>query len=93
MLGRVVGDFGCAATVVAAAGNEGPEAGTVGSPGNLPTIITVGAVTDSWTPETRDDDYVPDFSSQGPTPTGLLIELDPRPGPRRQAQGAVPGHK
>ncbi|NQX88600.1 MAG: S8 family peptidase [Halioglobus sp.] len=56
--------------VVAAAGNEGPEPGTVGSPGNLPTIITVGAVTDSWTPETRDDDYIPDFSSRGPTPSG-----------------------
>lgn len=56
--------------VVAAAGNEGPDPGTVGSPGNLPRIITVGAVTDSWTPDTRDDDYIPDFSSRGPTPTG-----------------------
>ncbi len=59
-------------TVVAAAGNEGPEAMTVGSPGNLPYIITVGAVTDSWTPETRNDDYIPDFSSRGPTPTGHI---------------------
>ncbi|GHD38038.1 hypothetical protein GCM10007053_28000 [Halioglobus pacificus] len=59
-------------TVVAAAGNEGPEPMTVGSPGNLPYIITVGAVTDSWTIDTRDDDYVPDFSSQGPTPTGHI---------------------
>lgn len=56
--------------VVASAGNEGPEPQTIGSPGNLPYIITVGAVTDSWTPETRDDDYVPDFSSRGPTPSG-----------------------
>lgn len=56
--------------VVAAAGNEGPEPMTIGSPGNIPEIITVGAVTDSWTPNTRNDDYVPDFSSQGPTPTG-----------------------
>jgi serine protease AprX len=56
--------------VVAAAGNEGPEQETIGSPGNLPYIITVGAVTDSWTPDTRDDDYVPDFSSNGPTPSG-----------------------
>jgi hypothetical protein len=56
--------------VVAAAGNEGPDAETIGSPGNLPYIITVGAVTDSWTPDTRDDDYIPDFSSQGPTPSG-----------------------
>jgi subtilisin family serine protease len=54
--------------VVAAAGNEGPEPMSIGSPGNLPYIITVGAVTDSWTSETRDDDYIPDFSSRGPTP-------------------------
>ena len=55
-------------TVVAAAGNEGPDAMTIGSPGNLPYVITVGAVTDSWTPSSRDDDYIPDFSSRGPTP-------------------------
>ncbi len=59
-------------TVVAAAGNEGPEAMTIGSPGNLPFIITVGAVTDSWTPEDRDDDYIPDFSSRGPTPNAHI---------------------
>jgi serine protease AprX len=58
--------------VVAAAGNEGPEAETIGSPGNVPYIITVGAVTDSWTPHTRDDDYIPDFSSRGPTPSGHI---------------------
>lgn len=57
-------------TVVAAAGNKGPEPGTIGSPGNLPYVITVGAVTDSWTPDTRDDDYIPEFSSRGPTPAG-----------------------
>lgn len=56
--------------VVAAAGNDGPDVETIGSPGNLPYVITVGAVTDSWTPHTRDDDYVPDFSSRGPTPSG-----------------------
>ena len=56
--------------VVAAAGNDGPDIETIGSPGNLPYIITVGAVTDSWTPDTRDDDYIPDFSSRGPTPSG-----------------------
>lgn len=54
--------------VVAAAGNEGPEPMTVGSPGNLPYIISVGAITDSWTPADRSDDYIPDFSSRGPTP-------------------------
>ena len=35
--------------VVAAAGNEGPDPMTIGSPGNLPYVITVGAMTDSWT--------------------------------------------
>ncbi len=59
-------------TVVAAAGNEGPDAMTIGSPGNLPYLITVGAVTDSWTLETRDDDYIPDFSSRGPTPNAHI---------------------
>lgn len=59
-------------TVVAAAGNEGPEPMTIGSPGNLPYVITVGATTDSWTVDTRDDDYIPDFSSRGPTPTAHI---------------------
>jgi serine protease AprX len=59
-------------TVVAAAGNDGPEAMTIGSPGNLPYLITVGAVTDSWTTNTRDDDYIPDFSSRGPTPSAHI---------------------
>ena len=59
-------------TVVAAAGNEGPEPMTIGSPGNLPYIITVGAVTDSWTVDNPNDDYVPAFSSQGPTPSAHI---------------------
>ena len=59
-------------TVVAAAGNEGPDQMTIGSPGNLPYIITVGAMTDSWTVNTRDDDYIPDFSSRGPTPSAHI---------------------
>jgi serine protease AprX len=58
--------------VVAAAGNEGPEPMSVGSPGNLPYLITVGAITDSWTEKDRRDDYLPDFSSRGPTPTGHI---------------------
>jgi serine protease AprX len=58
--------------VVVSAGNEGPDHGTVGSPGNVPYLITVGAVTDSWTPNTRDDDYLPEFSSRGPTQEGHI---------------------
>jgi serine protease AprX len=59
-------------TVIAAAGNEGPEPMSVGSPGNLPYIITVGAITDSWTPNQPEDDYIPDFSSRGPTPSAHI---------------------
>lgn len=58
--------------VVAAAGNEGPEPMSIGSPGNLPYIITVGATTDSWTAADRSDDYIPDFSSRGPTPAAHI---------------------
>lgn len=59
-------------TVVAAMGNDGPEWGSVGSPANNPYVISVGAITDSWTPTTREDDYIPDFSSRGPTLTGHI---------------------
>lgn len=58
--------------VIAAAGNEGPEPMTIGAPGNLPYVITVGAITDSWTETDRRDDYLPDFSSRGPTPSGHI---------------------
>lgn len=59
-------------TVVTAAGNEGADWSTVGSPGNNPYVITVGALTDSWTPLDRTDDYIPDFSSRGPTPASHI---------------------
>jgi hypothetical protein len=32
----------------------------------------VGAITDSWTIDSRDDDYIPDFSSRGPTPNAHI---------------------
>ena len=57
-------------TVVAAAGNSGPNAGTILKPGDDPLVLTVGAYDDkadaSWS-----NDTVPQWSSQGPTPTGL----------------------
>lgn len=59
-------------TVIAAAGNDGPDQMTIGSPGNLPFVITVGALTDSWTPLDKSDDYIPDFSSRGPTPNAHI---------------------
>ena len=36
--------------VVASAGNRGPAPMTIGVPGNVPYVITVGAVTDNYQP-------------------------------------------
>ena len=55
-------------TVVAAAGNSGPEKETIKSPGNNPNIITVGAL-DIKTLE------VANFSSRGPTIYGHNPDL------------------
>lgn len=52
--------------VCAAAGNEGPEPGTIGTPGFHPSIVTVGATYDQNT-ETTEDDKESEFSSRGPT--------------------------
>jgi serine protease AprX len=52
--------------VVIAAGNDGPGYGSINSPGNSPSAITVGAA-DGKTTVTRADDYVASFSSKGPT--------------------------
>jgi serine protease AprX len=53
-------------TVVVAAGNAGPAAGSVTSPGDDPTVLTVGALDENGT-SSRNDDTVADFSSRGPT--------------------------
>jgi serine protease AprX len=52
---------------VAAAGNGGPGPMTVGVPGNIPYVITVGAYTDNYTPADWGDDYLAPFSAAGPT--------------------------
>ncbi|MCK4259435.1 MAG: S8 family peptidase [Halanaerobiales bacterium] len=57
--------------VLIAAGNEGPEAGTIGTPGLEPSIITVGATYDQQTANASDDAVV-SFSSRGPTFDGLV---------------------
>lgn len=57
--------------VCVAAGNEGPESSTVASPGISDRVITVGALDDKDTPETRMDDEVASFSSRGPTIYGV----------------------
>jgi serine protease AprX len=56
--------------VVTAAGNEGPEAGTIATPGIAPSVITVGAMDDRDSTGRPDDRLAP-FSSRGPTPEGL----------------------
>jgi len=50
--------------VVVAAGNSGPDAGTITSPGCSKKGITVGAV--------DDNDNVPSWSSRGPTDDGRV---------------------
>lgn len=52
--------------VCVAAGNEGPSSYTIGTPGNEPLIITVGASDDRST-IAYSDDIVASFSSRGPT--------------------------
>jgi serine protease AprX len=56
--------WGKGVTVVVAAGNDGPDEGTVSSPGNDPVLITVGSIDEHGTPA-RADDTVADFSARG----------------------------
>ena len=60
--------------VVASAGNNGPDPMTIGVPGNVPYIITVGAMTDHYTHpnENHSDDQLASFSSAGPTHEGFV---------------------
>lgn len=51
-------------TVVVAAGNSGPQPGTISSPGISKKVITVGALDDKNTVDRSDDD-VASFSSRG----------------------------
>ena len=55
-------------TVVAAAGNNGPDRSTINSPAISPNIISVGACDDRNTGTIS----IADFSSRGPTPEGLI---------------------
>lgn len=60
---------------VVAAGNEGPNPKTIGTPGNAENVITIGAMDDRGT-ETRDDDKLAYFSSVGPTKYDERIKPD-----------------
>jgi serine protease AprX len=56
--------------VVAAAGNRGPDGGTISKPGDDPFVLTVGAADVRGTADRRDDVVAP-FSSRGPTVDGV----------------------
>jgi serine protease AprX len=58
--------------VVVAAGNSGPAPMTIGVPGNVPYVITVGALTDNYTPYNPANFSLASFSSTGPTYEGFV---------------------
>jgi serine protease AprX len=75
--------------VVAAAGNGGPNQGTVDAPGDDPYVITVGATDDSGTPRTSDD-VLAWYSSWG-TPAGSTAKPDVVAPGRRIVSIRAPG--
>jgi serine protease AprX len=56
--------------VVVAAGNRGPDGGTINKPGDDPFVLTVGAADTQDTTDPADDTVAP-FSSRGPTQDGF----------------------
>src|SRR5688500_1733586 len=56
--------------VVVAAGNSGPQGGTITKPGDDPVVLTVGAFDDKQNMEAGDD-VVAAWSSRGPTSAGV----------------------
>src|SRR6202142_3977087 len=66
--------------VVASAGNEGPTPMTIDVPGNVPYVITAGALTDNYTPYDVTDDRLASFSSTGPTFEGFVKPAQVGPG-------------
>jgi serine protease AprX len=58
--------------VIASAGNNGLDPMTIGVPGNVPYVITVGAMTDNYTESNATDDKLATFSAAGPTFEGFV---------------------
>ncbi|HLZ30102.1 MAG TPA: S8 family peptidase [Chloroflexota bacterium] len=75
--------------LVTAAGNDGPGAGTIETPGIDPLVLTVGASDDNGTVALADDS-IPFWSSVGPTPDGLAKPELVAPG-RKIVSVRVPG--
>jgi serine protease AprX len=63
--------WGMGVTVIAAAGNSGPNAGTILKPGDDPLVVTVGAYDDKGDSNALND-TIPAWSSQGPTAQGRM---------------------
>jgi serine protease AprX len=67
--------------VVASAGNNGKDAegrpvlGSISTPGNAPSVITVGAL-NTWNTSSLSDDTVTTYSSRGPTRYDMLLKPD-----------------
>ena len=76
--------------VVAAAGNDGPTAGRVATPGADPFVITVGSFDDQGTVATQDDRESV-FSSRGPTADGFAKPDILAPGRRVMSLRALDG--
>jgi serine protease AprX len=57
--------------VVTAAGNSGPQTGTITKPGDDPVVLSVGAFDDKQNTDPADDS-IPAWSSRGPTAAGLV---------------------
>ena len=62
--------WGQGIVVVVAAGNSGPQSGTVTKPADDPMVITVGALDDKQNTDPADDSIAA-WSSQGPTAQGV----------------------
>jgi serine protease AprX len=76
--------------VVVSAGNTGPLAGTITTPGTDPYVITVGALDDNGT-ALRTDDLMATFSSRGRTPFENLAKPDLVAPGRRMVSLRAPG--
>jgi serine protease AprX len=61
--------------VVVSAGNDGPKASSITTPGSDPYVITVGAIDDNGTATTADD-ALASWSSRGPTAIDRLAKPD-----------------
>ncbi len=77
-------------TVVVAAGNGGPGAGTITTPGTDPYVVTVGALDDNQT-ATLADDLMPTWSARGRTTFDGLAKPDLVAPGRRMVSLRVPG--